>query len=222
MKIALIGYGKMGHMIEQIALDRGHQIVARIDKDNLYDFDSPAFASADVAIEFTTPSTAKDNVLRAWERGVRVVCGSTGWDHTTIVERMPKSSALIWASNFSLGVNILFAMNKRLAEIMSAYKDYTPSMTEVHHVHKLDAPSGTAKSLAEDIERAYPGKVEIESVREGEVPGIHTVVWDSAVDTLTLSHSAKSRAGFALGAVIAAEWLQDKTGVHTMQEVLGL
>lgn len=222
MKIALIGYGKMGHMIEQIALDRGHQIVARIDKDNLYDFDSPAFASADVAIEFTTPATAQDNVLRAWERGVRVVCGSTGWDYTTITDRLPKSSALIWASNFSLGVNILFAMNKRLAEIMSTYKDYTPSMTEVHHVHKLDAPSGTAKSLAEDIERTYPGKVEIESIREGEVPGIHTVVWDSAVDTLTLSHSAKSRAGFALGAVIAAEWLQDKTGVHTMQEVLGL
>lgn len=212
----------MGHMIEQIALDRGHKIVAKIDKDNLYDFDSPAFAEADVAIEFTTPATAKDNVLRAWERGVRVVCGSTGWDYNEIVDKMPVSSGLIWASNFSLGVNILFAMNRRLSEIMSAYPEYTPHMTEVHHVHKLDAPSGTAKSLAEDIERYYPGKVEIESIREGDVPGIHTMVWDSEVDTLTLSHSAKSRQGFALGAVIAAEWLNGKTGLHTMQEVLGL
>ena len=220
MKIALIGYGKMGHIIEDVALSRGHQIVARIDKDNLYDFDSPAFADADVAIEFTTPMTAKDNILRSWERGVPVVCGSTGWDVEQVKESIPPSMGLIWTSNFSLGVNILFAMNSRLAQIMHAYPEYTPSIVETHHVHKLDAPSGTAKSLAEQLE-GYTD-VPIESIREGEVPGIHTVTWDSEVDTISLTHSAKSRRGFALGAVIAAEWLKGKTGFHTMQEVLGL
>ena len=220
MKIALIGYGKMGHIIEDVALSRGHQIVARIDKDNLYDFDSPAFADADVAIEFTTPTTAKDNILRSWERGVPVVCGSTGWDVEQVKESIPPSMGLIWTSNFSLGVNILFAMNSRLAQIMHAYPEYTPSIVETHHVHKLDAPSGTAKSLAEQLE-GYTD-VPIESIREGEVPGIHTVTWDSEVDTISLTHSAKSRRGFALGAVIAAEWLKGKTGFHTMQEVLGL
>ena len=220
MKIALIGYGKMGHIIEDVALSRGHQIVARIDKDNLYDFDSPAFADADVAIEFTTPTTAKDNICRSWERGVPVVCGSTGWDVEQVKESIPPSMGLIWTSNFSLGVNILFAMNSRLAQIMHAYPEYTPSIVETHHVHKLDAPSGTAKSLAEQLE-GYTD-VPIESIREGEVPGIHTVTWDSEVDTISLTHSAKSRRGFALGAVIAAEWLKGKTGFHTMQEVLGL
>ena len=220
MKIALIGYGKMGHIIEDVALSRGHQIVARIDKDNLYDFDSPAFADADVAIEFTTPTTAKDNICRSWERGVPVVCGSTGWDVEQVKENIPPSMGLIWTSNFSLGVNILFAMNSRLAQIMHAYPEYTPSIVETHHVHKLDAPSGTAKSLAEQLE-GYTD-VPIESIREGEVPGIHTVTWDSEVDTISLTHSAKSRRGFALGAVIAAEWLKGKTGFHTMQEVLGL
>ena len=220
MKIALIGYGKMGHIIEDVALSRGHQIVARIDKDNLYDFDSPAFADADVAIEFTTPMTAKDNILRSWERGVPVVCGSTGWDVEQVKESIPPSLGLIWTSNYSLGVNILFAMNRRLAQIMHAYPEYTPSIVETHHIHKLDAPSGTAKSLAEQLE-GYTD-VPIESIREGEVPGIHTVTWDSEVDTISLTHSAKSRRGFALGAVIAAEWLKGKTGFHTMQEVLGL
>lgn len=226
MKIALIGYGKMGHIIEQVALARGHQIVARIDIDNLYDFDSPAFADADVAIEFTTPMTAKDNILRSWERGVLVVCGSTGWDVEQVKSLMPPSMGLIWTSNYSLGVNILFALNSRLAQIMHAYPEYTPSIVETHHIHKLDAPSGTAKSLAEQIEngewQTANVPVPIKSIREGEVPGIHTVTWDSEVDTLSLTHSAKSRKGFALGAVIAAEWLKGKTGFHTMQEVLGL
>ena len=229
MKIALIGYGRMGHMIEQIALERGHQIVARIDRDNRYDMDSPTFADADVAIEFTTPQTARQNVLDAWKRGVSVVCGSTGWDAQGFIQEQTengrlKNVGLIWSSNFSLGVNILFAMNRRLAQLLQPYPAYTPHITEVHHVHKLDAPSGTAVSLAEGLRAMGYGlrDSEIESIREGEVPGIHTVTWDSEIDTLTLSHSAKSRQGFALGAVVAAEWLKGKTGAHSMAEVLGI
>ncbi|MBR3408361.1 MAG: 4-hydroxy-tetrahydrodipicolinate reductase [Paludibacteraceae bacterium] len=231
MKIALIGYGRMGHMIEQIALERGHRIVARIDRDNRYDMDSPAFADADVAIEFTTPQTARQNVVEAWKRGVSVVCGSTGWDAQGFIQEQTengrlKNVGLIWSSNFSLGVNILFAMNRRLAQLLQPYPAYTPHITEVHHVHKLDAPSGTAVTLAEQIGewRKANGEsnVPIESIREGEVPGIHTVTWDSEIDTLTLSHSAKSRQGFALGAVVAAEWLKGKTGAHSMAEVLGI
>jgi 4-hydroxy-tetrahydrodipicolinate reductase len=216
-------------MIEQIALERGHQIVARIDIDNRYDFDSPAFADADVAIEFTTPQTARQNVLDAWKRGVSVVCGSTGWDAQSFIKEQTENGrlqnvGLIWSSNFSLGVNILFAMNRRLAQLLQPYPAYTPHITEVHHVHKLDAPSGTAVSLAEGLRAMGYGlrDSEIESIREGEVPGIHTVTWDSEIDTITLSHSAKSRQGFALGAVIAAEWLKGKTGAHTMAEVLGI
>ena len=229
MKIALIGYGRMGHMIEQIALERGHQIVARIDRDNRYDMDSPAFADADVAIEFTTPQTARQNVVDAWKRGVSVVCGSTGWDAQGFIQEQTengrlKNVGLIWSSNFSLGVNILFAMNRRLAQLLQPYPAYIPHITEVHHVHKLDAPSGTAVTLAEGLRAMGYGlrDSEIESIREGEVPGIHTVTWDSEIDTLTLSHSAKSRQGFALGAVIAAEWLKGKTGAHSMAEVLGI
>lgn len=227
MNIALIGYGKMGHMIEQIALSRGHVIVVRIDKENGEDIHSDAFRLADVAIEFTTPMTAEQNIRAAWAEGVPVVCGSTGWDSAKLIEEMRTYSpwgdmgkaGLIWTSNYSLGVNILFAMNERLAQIMQAYPQYTPSIKEVHHVHKLDHPSGTAKTLGEQI----PGfdSNTITSIREGEVPGIHTVTWDSNVDTITLSHSAKSREGFALGAVLAAEWLKGKTGFHTMREVLG-
>lgn len=219
----------MGHMIEQIALERGHQIVARIDIDNRYDMDSPAFADADVAIEFTTPQTARQNVLDAWKRGVSVVCGSTGWDAQSFIKEQTengrlKNIGLIWSSNFSLGVNILFAMNRRLAQLLQPYPAYTPHITEVHHVHKLDAPSGTAVTLAEGLRAMGYGlrDSEIESIREGEVPGIHTVTWDSEIDTITLSHSAKSRQGFALGAVIAAEWLKGKTGAHSMAEVLGI
>ncbi len=219
----------MGHMIEQIALERGHQIVARIDIDNRYDMDSPAFADADVAIEFTTPQTARQNVLDAWKRGVSVICGSTGWDAQSFIKEQTENGrlqnvGLIWSSNFSLGVNILFAMNRRLAQLLQPYPAYTPHITEVHHVHKIDAPSGTAVSLAEGLRAMGYGlrDSEIESIREGEVPGIHTVTWDSEIDTITLSHSAKSRQGFALGAVIAAEWLKGKTGAHSMAEVLGI
>ena len=220
MKIALIGYGKMGHIIESIALQREHEIVCIIDKDNTDDFASEAFASADVAIEFTTPLTAEANILRAWKAGVPVVCGTTGWDVDTMKQNIPDGRGLIWSSNYSIGVNILFALNKQLAKFMEVYPAYTPHMTEVHHIHKLDAPSGTAKTLQEAIGEERLPLNTIESIREGEVPGIHTVTWESEVDTITISHSAKSRQGFALGAVIAAEWMTGKIGYHTFEEVI--
>lgn len=220
MKIALIGYGKMGHIIESIALQRGHDIVCIIDKDNIEDFQSDAFASADVAIEFTTPQTAEANILRAWKAGVPVVCGTTGWDVNTMKQMAYDDKGLMWSSNYSIGVNILFVLNKQLAKFMEAYPSYKPHMTEVHHIHKLDAPSGTAKTLQEAIGEERLTLKNIESIREGEVPGIHTVTWDSEVDTITISHSAKSRQGFALGAVIAAEWMKGKTGYHTFEEVI--
>ena len=221
MKIALIGYGKMGHIIESIALERGHEIVCIIDKDNTEDFHSAAFASADVAIEFTTPETAEANVLRAWAVGVPVVSGTTGWNiEATRLEAIRQKAGLMWSSNYSIGVNLLFALNKQLAKFMEAYPNYTPHMTEVHHIHKLDAPSGTAKTLQEAIGEERLPVTDIESIREGEVPGIHTITWDSEVDTITISHSAKSRKGFALGAVIAAEWMRGKTGWHEFSEVI--
>jgi 4-hydroxy-tetrahydrodipicolinate reductase len=199
MKIAIIGYGKMGHMIKEIALSRGHEIVARIDAGDAFDLQG-----ADVAIEFTTPLTAKDNILRAWAQGVPVVCGTTGWDAATLMEedkRIHKQAMLIWKSNFSVGVNIFFELNKELASAMKAQPQYTPSITETHHIHKLDKPSGTAKTLAEQIGT----NVAIESIREGEVPGTHVVTWDSEEDTIIITHIAKGRRGFALGAVLAAE-----------------
>ena len=230
MNIALIGYGKMGHIIEAIALKRGHKVVCIIDKDNQDDFNSAAFASADVAIEFTTPQTARENILRAWEAGVPVVCGTTGWDVESLKQQLLHNStqplhyptlSLMWSSNYSVGVNILFALNKQLAKFMKAYPEYMPHMTEVHHIHKLDAPSGTAKTLQEAIGEERLAVADIESIREGEVPGIHTVTWDSEVDSISISHSAKSREGFALGAVIAAEWMKGKTGWHEFTEVIG-
>ena len=221
MKIALIGYGKMGHIIESIALERGHEVVCIIDKDNTQDFESVAFASADVAIEFTTPQTAENNIMQAWKVGIPVVSGTTGWNVEKL-KQLQQTPGLIWSSNYSIGVNILFELNKRLATYMEAYPEYTPHMTEVHHIHKLDAPSGTAKTLQESIGSERLPIASIESIREGEVPGIHTVTWDSEIDTISICHSAKSRNGFALGAVIAAEWLRNKTGWHEFHEVLGL
>ena len=229
MKIALIGYGKMGHMIESIALERGHEIVCIIDQNNLCDFESEAFASADVAIEFTTPQTAEQNIRRAWAVGVPVVCGTTGWNVEPLKQQLLCNStqplhhptpSLMWSSNYSIGVNILFALNRQLAKLMVAYPNYTPHMTEVHHIHKLDAPSGTAKTLQEAIGEERLPIADIESIRDGEVPGIHTVVWDSEVDTISISHSAKSRKGFALGAVIAAEWMKGKIGWHDFSEII--
>lgn len=228
MKIALIGYGKMGHIIEEVAREREHQVVCIIDRDNLQDFDSEAFATADVAIEFTTPATAEENIRHAWSKGKPVVCGTTGWGNvqcTMYNAQCTMDNALVWSSNYSIGVNILFALNRQLAKIMQRYPEYTPSITEVHHVHKLDAPSGTAKTLQQCImhnAQCTMEQVPITSIREGEVPGIHTVTWDSEVDTISISHSAKSRKGFAFGAVLAAEWIVGKKGYHTFDEVIDL
>ena len=196
----------MGHMIESIALERGHEIVARIDAGDAFDL-----KGADVAIEFTTPATAKENILRAWAQGVPVVCGTTGWDAASLIEedqQMHDKPMLIWKSNFSVGVNIFFDLNKELAAAMKAQPQYTPSITETHHIHKLDKPSGTAKTLAEGLRVIGDGlweNVPIESIREGEVPGTHVVSWDSEEDTIVITHIAKGRRGFALGAVLAAE-----------------
>ncbi|MDE5645348.1 MAG: 4-hydroxy-tetrahydrodipicolinate reductase [Muribaculaceae bacterium] len=247
MKIALIGYGKMGKMIEKIALGRGNEISCRIDKENPEDFGSEEFLGSDVAIEFTTPSTAAANIAECFRAGIPVVCGTTGWVNETgasgktlLEEARDRCEAgegtLLWASNFSIGVNIFMAVNRYLARIMESFADYTPSMTETHHIHKLDHPSGTAISLALQIEEnnsrvtgwAEPeegkapqaGILEISHVREGEVPGIHTIVWDSPTDDITITHSAKSRQGFALGAVMAAEWLAGKKGFRTLPEML--
>ncbi len=191
----------MGHMIEEIALSRGHEIVARIDAGDAFELNN-----ADVVIEFTTPATAEENVRKAWKQNVPVVCGSTGWNAQKLLDedkRTHEKPMLIWKSNFSVGVNIFFDLNKALASAMKAQPQYTPSITETHHIHKLDKPSGTAKTLAEQIGT----DVAIESIREGEVPGTHVVTWDSEEDTIIITHIAKGRRGFALGAVLAAESL---------------
>lgn len=248
MKIALIGYGKMGHMIEQIARDRGHEIVSIIDVDNIEDFDSPAFASADVAIEFTNPTAAFGNYQRAFAHNVKVVSGSTGWmqDHKADVEKMCSEGGqtLFWASNFSIGVAIFSAVNRYLAKIMNGFPQYDVEMEEVHHVHKLDAPSGTAITLAEDIidrldrknkwvkgfqhaadgtesgsNKVAPDELPIASIRRDEVPGIHSISYDSEADKITITHDAHSRKGFALGAVLAAEYTKDHSGLLTTSDL---
>ena len=215
----------MGHMIEEVALSRGHEIVCRIEPTptlpegkEIYSpevgFQSEAFRSADVAIEFTTPATAEENIRKAWAQGVPVVSGSTGWDAAALMDedrRTHDKQMLIWSSNYSVGVNIFFEVNKLLAEKMVSQPQYTPSITETHHIHKLDKPSGTAKTLAEQIRDTNISKyrsiedLKIESIREGEVPGTHEVKWDSEEDTIIITHIAKGRRGFALGAVLAAE-----------------
>ncbi len=259
MKIALIGYGKMGHAIERIALERGHDIVSVIDAGNTADFESEAFASADAAIEFTTPSTAPANVMRAASHGVPVVCGSTGWAASRDeVERhvTEAGGALLASSNFSLGVYVFNIVNRKLASLMSHLPQYRPQMYETHHVHKLDHPSGTAITLAEGIiaensrvnawgdqgmvnvdesnaslsprqiaetieKPAMPDTtLPILSLREGEVPGTHTISWDSPVDNIEITHRAKSRDGFALGAVMAAEWIAGKKGIFSIDDMM--
>lgn len=224
MKIALIGYGKMGREIERIALSRGHEIVCRIDVDNLCDFESPAFKSADVAIEFTAPTAAYDNILRAFNAGVKVVSGTTGWFKQHEEEMRTKcaeGSTLFWSSNYSIGVTIFSAVNRYLASIMNGFEGYDVSMKEVHHIHKLDAPSGTAITLAEAIESEIDRieKVPIESVREGEVPGIHSIRYESDADTITITHDAKNRSGLALGAVMAAEYTAQHSGLLGMKDL---
>lgn len=240
MKIALIGYGKMGHIIECIALERGHEIVSKVDVDNQEEFESEAFASADVAIEFTVPAKAVENYRKSWAAGVPVVSGTTGWN-SVLPELKEEIAAngytLFWASNFSLGVNLFFELNKRLAQMMNRYTNYDVAMTEIHHTEKKDAPSGTAITLAEGILENLDRKSEwvlvdsqqstvnsqlgIEALREGKVPGTHIVKYDSAVDSITIKHEAKSREGFALGAVVAAEFLVGKpAGFYSMADLM--
>ena len=239
MKIALIGYGKMGKMIEQIAIDRGHEIVSIIDVNNQEDFDSPEFASADVAIEFTAPQAAYGNYLRAFKHNVKVVSGSTGWmnDHGDDVRRMcsEEGKTLFWASNFSIGVAIFSAVNRYLAKIMNGFEQYDAHMEETHHIHKIDAPSGTAITLAEEIVENLdrktswikgqenvpydPKTLRVDSLRRGEVPGIHTVRYDSEADCITITHDAHSRKGFALGAVLAAEYTANHNGLLTISDM---
>lgn len=236
MKIALIGYGKMGHAIERHALKRGHEIVCRVDAENINDIESDAFRSADVAIEFTMPAAACDNCLRAMAAGVPVVSGTTGWgDRLEEVKKVCDrgEGTLLWSSNFSIGVNLFMSLNKYLTRLMAPFPQYRPSMHEVHHIHKLDHPSGTAITLAQGIiendgcvtgwtedDTADPSKLVISHERRGEVPGIHSIKWESAVDSITITHDAKSRDGFALGAVMAAEWLAGRQGFHTIDQFI--
>lgn len=240
----------MGHMIEEIALSRGHEIVCIIDVNNTEDFQSEAFRSAEVAIEFTSPTAAYGNYLRAFEAGVKVVSGSTGWkaEHEADVVRLchEEGHTLFWASNFSLGVAIFSFVNKQLARLMNRFPQYEVTMEETHHVHKLDAPSGTAITLAEQIcdelERkttwvlgreqhadgsvsgstaCAPEQLRIDAVRRDEVPGIHTVVYDSPADAITITHDAHNRRGFALGAVLAAEYTVTHQGLLTIDDLMG-
>ncbi len=248
MKIALIGYGKMGRMIEQIAKERGHEIVSIIDIDNQDEFESARFAEADVAIEFTSPMSAYGNYLKAFAKGVKVVSGSTGWmkEHGDEVRRLctEGGQTLFWASNFSVGVAIFQAVNRYLAHIMNGFPQYGVRMEETHHIHKLDAPSGTAITLAEDIvsemdrlngwtkgtlltpdgnmsgeATCADDQLAIDSVRRDEVPGIHSIRYDSEADCITITHDAHSRKGFALGAVLAAEYTANHSGLLTISDM---
>ena len=250
MKIALIGYGKMGKTIERIAIERGHEIVSIIDIDNREEMKGEAFASADVAIEFTAPAVAYENCIKAMEAGVKVVSGSTGWFHQHEAEMREKcekeGKTLFWSSNFSLGVAIFSAVNKYLARIMNSFDNYKVRIEETHHIHKLDAPSGTAITLAEGIienilykknwvmgDLTNPDgtvtkgntpkatEIKIDAIRRDEVPGIHSIIYDDYdTDTITITHDAHNRNGFALGAVIAAEYAKEHEGMLGMSNLL--
>jgi 4-hydroxy-tetrahydrodipicolinate reductase len=239
LKIALIGYGKMGKAIETLALEAGHTIVGKYTSQP---FSAEDLKKADVAIEFTNPHVAVDNIKKCFEAGVPVVVGSTGWysDFEEIKELSEKSKvSLFYATNFSLGVNIFFELNKTLARLMNPQKVYEPKMLEIHHLQKKDAPSGTAITLAEGILENLDRKkswvhresqniaeidafaLQIDSLREGEVPGTHTITYTSQVDEIIITHQAFNRTGFASGALKAAEWLVDKKGIFTMKDLLG-
>jgi 4-hydroxy-tetrahydrodipicolinate reductase len=238
MKIALIGYGKMGKEIEKIALDRGHEVVLKIDVTNPEDLTLQNLQKADVAIEFTIPTSAVANYKLCFEAGVPVVSGTTGWlDRQAEVHENCKkmNGTFFYTSNYSLGVNIFFALNKKLASLMAGHPEYFVEMTEIHHIHKLDAPSGTAITLAEGIMENIPAKTNwvnehtdkkellgIISERIDEVPGTHTIKYDSEVDYLEITHCSKSRKGLALGAVLAAEFSYDKKGILNMNDLLNI
>lgn len=233
MKIALLGYGKMGKTIEKIALKRGHEIVLKIDKNN----SNYNLNNVDIAIDFSVPTAAFNNIKKCIDNNVAVVSGTTGWlkKYDEIVDFCKqKNGAFIYASNFSLGVNIFFELNKNLAKMMQNLNQYNISLEEIHHTKKLDAPSGTAITLAEDIIKntskqswaldvtTNPNEIPIIAKRIPDVPGTHTVYYQSNVDTIEIKHTAHSREGFALGALVAAEWLFNKKGVFTMKDVLDL
>ena len=236
MKIALIGYGKMGKEIEQILIARGHTIPLIIDLNNTNDLDAAHLKEIDVAIEFTTPSTAYGNVVKCLEAGVPVVCGTTAWlDKLPQVEQLckEKTGAFFYASNYSIGVNIFFEINRRLAQLMNRFGEYDVTIEETHHTQKKDAPSGTAVTLAEGIlenldrkqkwvcgTTTVPEELEVVAIRRSVVPGTHTVTYESDVDSLSIPHMAKSRRGFALGAVLAAEFLYGKTGIFSMKDLM--
>ncbi len=243
VNILLLGYGKMGKTIEQIALERGHHVAGRIDADNHTDLTNLAPDAVDVAIEFSSPESAAENITYCLEHGWPVVCGTTGWlGKRAAIEVLcrEKKGAFFYASNYSIGVNLFFRLNKVLAKFMRNYPSYHVSMTEIHHTQKKDAPSGTAITLAEGVLEHLPNKhrwvtneaghkpesvgedaVEIKSLREGTVPGTHTVRYDSDVDQIEITHVAHSRQGFALGAVVAAEWLVGQEGIFGMDDLLG-
>ncbi|MGZ8508903.1 MAG: 4-hydroxy-tetrahydrodipicolinate reductase [Chitinophagaceae bacterium] len=238
MNIALVGYGKMGKAIEEIALERGHKIVLRINDENLEEFTEGNITKADVAIEFTGPHSAFENIKKIIGYGVPVVCGSTGWtDRINEINDFCKkqNGSFLYASNFSVGVNIFFELNKKLAALMATHPEYNTSMEEIHHTQKKDAPSGTAITLAEQIleqiksktkwvneESSNTSELSIISKREDPAPGTHSIKYSSAIDDIEIIHTAHNRQGFALGAVLAAEFIQDKKGIFSMKEVLGI
>ncbi len=238
MNIGLIGYGKMGKSIEQLALSRGHKITGIIDASNPDDLNSDFAVKVDVAIEFSAPAVGKDNVMKCIKLGIPVVSGTTGWsfnEHEMDELTKKNESALFFASNFSIGVNIFREVNKKLASLMNDFDEYGAKMEEIHHIHKLDKPSGTAITLAQDLilennryvnwklkPDADVQDLEIESFRLGETIGDHKIIWDSNIDSITIAHSAKNRMGFTIGAVLAAEYLNGKIGFYTMKNLLNL
>jgi 4-hydroxy-tetrahydrodipicolinate reductase len=238
MKIVLIGYGKMGKAIEIVAKKRGHDIVLIIDENNLHLLESTQMQNADVAIEFSVPKSAPTNIKHCINIHLPIIVGTTGWDKEYVEIKkycIDNAGTMLAASNFSIGVNIFFALNAYLANIMKRYNDYNCSISEIHHMQKLDAPSGTAITLANEIikqsdhyeswrlkEKMLPEEICIQSIREGEVPGTHIVQYNNDIDTIQIKHEAHNREGFALGAVLAAEWIMDKKGVYEMKDVLGI
>lgn len=238
MKIALTGYGKMGKEVEKMAVARNHEIILTIDNPEEWEAKSTLLAQADVAIEFSTPDSAVKNMIKCFKQGIPIVCGTTGWnDKLDYVSEQCKllNGTLLYGSNFSIGVNIFFEINKLLAKLMNNQHEYGVNIEEIHHVNKLDAPSGTAISLANDIisnldrksswtnmEANNYNELEITSIRTDHVPGIHIVNYHSAADTIEIKHSANNRSGLALGALIAAEWIKGKKGVFTFHEILQL
>ena len=232
MKIALLGYGRMGKAIENIAKNRGHEIVAKIDKDQI----EGTLEHANVAINFSIPDAAVNNIFSALSLKIPVVCGTTGWleDLKKVTDFTTKNdTAFLYASNFSIGVNLFFKLNEQLAKMMNNQSEYKVNIEEIHHIHKLDAPSGTAITLTEGIienskssdwslSTDKSDEIQIDAIREGEVPGTHTVTYESSIDAISIKHEAHNREGFALGAVVAAEWIVGKKGIFKMSDVLNL